>query len=85
MKTLHDQNPKAHFDWQSEKFQEPRTMPSGWDLSGLQDCGNNGSASPENKHSAPPELGGNPPQPAGSEKFEEPRTTPKYWDVSSLK
>jgi hypothetical protein len=86
MNAQHNLNPKGHFDWQSEKFEEPRTMPAGWDLSGLQTGQNKGLQSSDKAHSAQDEAKVHPSKPAEhSEKFEEPRTTPKYWDVSSLK
>jgi len=72
--------------YQPEKFSEPRTMPKGWDLSGLVEHVN--SKRNNNQH-------GNPTHPDMSDgsddmgwvdnKFSEPRTTPKNWDVSALK
>jgi hypothetical protein len=70
-----------------EKFAEPRTMPKGWDLSGLVKHSKNEKPllrqDPKSE-----QVGanyGNTDEKWGEEKFSDPRTTPKNWDVSALK
>lgn len=86
MTPKHNQTPKTHYDWQSEKFDEPRTMPAGWDLSGLHAGHSSDQRIADNHYNTKDaEKSHSADQNWQSEKFEEPRTTPKNWDVSSLK
>lgn len=73
--------------YRPEKFSEPRTMPKGWDLSGLVNHPINWK--PNNQHNQQSDQA-DANEGAGDanwieDKFSEPRTTPKNWDVSALK
>lgn len=87
MKNNQDNNVDENQAYNPEKFSEPRTMPKGWDLSGLVKHSNNGMShhhqDQQSEHTAA-NYGFNDGK-WGEEKFSDPRTTPKNWDVSALK
>ena len=82
-----DNNSSENKEYNPEKFSEPRTMPKGWDLSGLVNQSKNGKS--DNHHNQKTDQTdtsiGFEEANWFADKFSEPRTTPRNWDVTSLK
>ena len=74
-------------EYNPEKFSEPRTMPKGWDLSGLVILSNHGKPNRDHNQQSDQTDPNNRTDDTYwfDDKFSEPRTTPKNWDVSALK
>jgi len=69
--------PKKKSDWKPEAFPQPRTIPSGWDTSGLSDTKPNGQQ--DSQHTQPKKE--NSAEDWVPEKFPKPRTYPRNWSI----
>ena len=82
-----DNDGNENQEYNPEKFSEPRTMPKGWDLSGLVNHFNNGKPDRHDNQKTNQADADIRFEETNwfEDKFSEPRTTPKNWDVSALK
>jgi len=82
-----DNNVNENQEYNPEKFSEPRTMPKGWDLSGLVKLSKNRKPNKLHNQQSDQADANNGSDDAiwFEDKFSDPRTTPKNWDVSALK
>lgn len=82
-----DNSVNKNQEYNPEKFSEPRTMPKGWDLSGLVKLSSHGKPNKDHNQQSEQTDANNGTDDTNwfDDKFSEPRTTPKNWDVSALK
>lgn len=87
MKNTQNNNVDENQAYNPEKFAEPRTMPRGWDLSGLVKHSNDEILHHRQDQQSEQTAAnyGDPDEKWSEEKFSDPRTTPKNWDVSALR